>query len=105
MVNGAVAGLVCITPGCGYMDVTGSFFTGLFGGCLYYFGAQLKHIVFKVDDALDAFGIDAVGTSKLSQYDIYVVKILILKIVCLFCTSIICLCKYVIQKQNVNNIK
>jgi Amt family ammonium transporter len=61
MVNGAIAGLVAITPACGYVDMTGAFFTGLFGGFFCYFGAQLKHRVFKIDDALDAFGVHAIG--------------------------------------------
>ncbi len=60
MVSGAVAGLVCITPGCGFVDPTGAFFTGFFGGPLCFFGAQLKHYM-GFDDALDAFGIHAIG--------------------------------------------
>lgn len=43
MINGAVAGLVCITPAAGYVDMTGAFFIGFFGGPLCYGGAQLKH--------------------------------------------------------------
>ncbi len=61
MVNGAIAGLVCITPGSGYVDMNGAFFFGLIGGCLCYFGAQAKHHLFKIDDALDAFGVHAIG--------------------------------------------
>ena len=61
MVNGAVAGLVCITPGCAFVDPNGAFFVGLFGGSLCYFGSNLKHWIFKVDDALDAFGVHAIG--------------------------------------------
>jgi len=60
MVNGAVAGLVCITPGCGYVDMTGAFIIGFIGGPLCYIGVQLKHYL-GVDDALDAFGVHAVG--------------------------------------------
>jgi len=61
MCGGAIAGLVCITPAAGYVDMTGAFFIGLFGGCLCYFGAQLKHHVLHIDDALDAFGVHAIG--------------------------------------------
>jgi ammonium transporter, Amt family len=43
MINGAVAGLVCITPAAGFVDMTGAFFIGFFGGPLCYGGAQLKH--------------------------------------------------------------
>ena len=56
---GAVAGLVCITPGCGFVDTTGAFFIGLTGAPVAFFGAQLKHWV-GLDDALDAFGIHAI---------------------------------------------
>jgi len=61
MCGGAIAGLVCITPAAGYVDMTGAFFIGLFGGVLCYFGAQLKHHVLNIDDALDAFGVHAIG--------------------------------------------
>lgn len=60
MVNGVVAGLVCITPGSGFVDPTGAFFYGLFSGPVCYFGAQLKHKL-GFDDALDAFGVHAIG--------------------------------------------
>ena len=60
MISGAVAGLVCITPASGYVDMTGAFFIGFFGGPLCYFGAQLKHMM-GYDDALDAFGVHAIG--------------------------------------------
>jgi len=60
MVNGAVAGLVCITPACGFVDMTGAFIIGFIGGPLCYIGAQIKHYV-GIDDALDAFGVHAVG--------------------------------------------
>ena len=60
MVNGAIAGLVCITPACGFVDMTGAFVIGFIGGPLCYLGAQLKHWV-GTDDALDAFGIHAIG--------------------------------------------
>ena len=60
MINGAVAGLVCITPAAGFVDMTGAFFIGFFGGPLCYLGAQLKHYL-GFDDALDAFGVHAIG--------------------------------------------
>ena len=61
MVNGAIAGLVAITPACGYVDFTGAFVIGVVAGFFCYFGARLKYYVFKIDDALDAFGIHAIG--------------------------------------------
>lgn len=60
MVNGAIAGLVCITPACGYVNTTGAFFIGLTGGVACYFGSQIKYI-FRIDDSLDAFGVHAIG--------------------------------------------
>lgn len=60
VLSGAVAGLVSITPAAGYVDPTGSFFIGFISGPFCYFGAQLKHRM-GFDDALDAFGIHAVG--------------------------------------------
>jgi len=60
LVNGAIAGLVCITPACGYVDTTAAFIIGFIGGPLCYFGAQVKHYV-GIDDALDAFGVHAIG--------------------------------------------
>jgi len=60
MVSGCIAGLVCITPGCGFVDYTGAFVIGVLGGPFCYFGAQLKHKL-GYDDALDAFGVHAIG--------------------------------------------
>ena len=60
MISGAVAGMVCITPASGYVDMTGAFFIGFFGGSLSYCGAQAKHYL-GYDDALDAFGVHAIG--------------------------------------------
>mmetsp|Transcript_64388 Transcript_64388/g.94277 ORF Transcript_64388/g.94277 Transcript_64388/m.94277 type:complete len:727 (+) Transcript_64388:235-2415(+) len=56
IISGALAGLVCITPGAGYVDTTGAFVSGLLAGPTCFAACQLKHI-FKFDDALDAFGI------------------------------------------------
>eukprot|EP01036_Dinobryon_divergens_P022376 gene22378-30626_t len=58
--NGAVAGLVAITPASGYVDPTGAFFIGLVAGPMCLAGAKLKHYM-GYDDALDSFGVHAVG--------------------------------------------
>ena len=42
------------------VDQTGAFFIGLIAGPVCYYGAQLKHHM-GYDDALDAFGVHAVG--------------------------------------------
>jgi ammonium transporter, Amt family len=60
MVNGAIAGLVCITPACGFVTPTGAFFIGLIAGVVCFVGSQIKYKLL-VDDALDAFGIHAIG--------------------------------------------
>lgn len=60
MISGAVAGLVTITPMAGYVDQTAAFIAGLVGGPICYFGAQVKHSL-GYDDALDAFGVHAIG--------------------------------------------
>jgi Amt family ammonium transporter len=59
--SGAVAGLVAITPASGYVGPGGSMVIGVACGVGCYLGAtSLKH-AFGYDDALDAFGVHAVG--------------------------------------------
>jgi ammonium transporter, Amt family len=59
--SGAVAGLVAITPACGFVGPMGSFAIGIAAGVVCYWGVTgLKHF-FGYDDALDAFGVHAVG--------------------------------------------
>ncbi len=58
--SGFVAGLVAITPACGYVTMWSSLIIGALAGVVCYGGAQLKTI-FGYDDALDAFGVHAIG--------------------------------------------
>lgn len=59
--TGAVAGLVAITPASGFVGPVGSLCIGVAAGILCYWGCTgLKHM-FGYDDALDAFGVHAVG--------------------------------------------
>jgi Amt family ammonium transporter len=59
--SGAVAGLVAITPASGFVGPMGSFWIGIAAGLVCYWGCTgLKHM-FGYDDALDAFGVHAVG--------------------------------------------
>jgi Amt family ammonium transporter len=59
--TGAVAGLVAITPASGFVGPLGSVAIGAAAGIVCYFGCTgLKHM-FGYDDALDAFGVHAVG--------------------------------------------
>jgi Amt family ammonium transporter len=59
--TGAVAGLVAITPASGFVGPIGSVVIGIAAGVLCYWGCTgLKHML-GYDDALDAFGVHAVG--------------------------------------------
>ena len=59
--SGAVAGLVAITPASGFVGPVGALVIGGAAGVICYWGATgLKH-AFGYDDALDAFGVHAVG--------------------------------------------
>ncbi|MEA2902812.1 MAG: ammonium transporter, Amt family [Alphaproteobacteria bacterium] len=59
--TGAVAGLVAITPASGFVGPLGSVVIGVAAGVVCYWGVTgLKHM-FGYDDALDAFGVHAVG--------------------------------------------
>ncbi len=59
--TGAVAGLVAITPASGFVGPAGSLAIGAAAGIICYWGCTgLKHM-FGYDDALDAFGVHAVG--------------------------------------------
>jgi Amt family ammonium transporter len=58
--SGAIAGLVCITPGSGYVAPASSVAFGLLGGLACNMAVKLKHI-FDFDDALDVFAVHGVG--------------------------------------------
>ena len=59
--SGAVAGLVAITPASGFVGPVGALCIGIAAGVFCYWGTTgLKHM-FGYDDALDAFGVHAVG--------------------------------------------
>lgn len=60
LASGAVAGLVAITPGAGFVGLGGSIVMGLGAGILgFLFVAKLKH-KFGYDDSLDAFGVHGI---------------------------------------------
>jgi Amt family ammonium transporter len=59
--TGAVAGLVAITPASGFVGPIGSMAIGVAAGVVCYFGAVTVKGLFGYDDALDAFGVHAVG--------------------------------------------
>jgi Amt family ammonium transporter len=59
--SGAVAGLVAITPASGFVGPMGSFWIGIAAGVVCYWGVTGLKSMFGYDDALDAFGVHAVG--------------------------------------------
>lgn len=59
--TGLVVGLVAITPGAGFVPVWASIIIGLLVSPICFFGVRLVKKVFKIDDALDAFGCHGIG--------------------------------------------
>ncbi|MDG2207951.1 MAG: ammonium transporter [Pirellulales bacterium] len=59
--SGAIAGLVCITPGAGFVNVMPALIMGAVAGIVCYFACGALKAAFKYDDSLDAFGIHGVG--------------------------------------------
>jgi len=59
--SGVVAGLVVITPACGYVDPTGAIVIGVAAGVVPFFACTKLKSWFHYDDALDTFGVHAVG--------------------------------------------
>jgi Amt family ammonium transporter len=59
--SGIVAGLVVVTPACGFITTSGAMVIGLLAGIIPYFAvAKLKQMI-GYDDALDTFGVHGVG--------------------------------------------
>ena len=59
--SGAVAGLVVVTPACGFIDAKGALIIGLLAGIVPWFFCYKVKGWFGYDDALDTFGVHAVG--------------------------------------------
>jgi ammonium transporter, Amt family len=59
--SGAVAGLVVITPATGFVNTTGAVIIGVFAAAIPYFFVTNVKAKFGYDDALDTFGVHAVG--------------------------------------------
>ena len=59
--SGAVAGLVVITPACGFVNATGAVIIGVLAGAVPYLAVSILKPRLKYDDALDTFGVHAVG--------------------------------------------
>src|SRR6266581_1518027 len=59
--SGAVAGLVVITPACGFVNPNGAVIIGVAAGIVPFFACTKLKTWLGYDDALDTFGIHAVG--------------------------------------------
>ncbi len=59
--SGAVAGLVAITPACGFVGVMGALVIGLVGGALCFWGVNGLKRLLGADDSLDVFGVHGIG--------------------------------------------
>ena len=59
--SGAVAGLVVITPACGFVTARGAVAIGIAAGIIPWFFCLKVKSWFGYDDALDTFGVHAVG--------------------------------------------
>jgi Amt family ammonium transporter len=59
--SGAVGGLVVITPACGFVDANGAVLIGIAAGTVPFFACTKLKSWFGYDDALDTFGVHAVG--------------------------------------------
>ena len=59
--SGAVAGLVAITPAAGNVGIPGAFVIGIAAGLVCLWGVTGLKKLLGVDDALDVFGVHAVG--------------------------------------------
>ena len=59
--SGAVAGLVVITPACGFVTAKGALVIGVAAGLIPWFFCLKVKSWFGYDDALDTFGVHAVG--------------------------------------------
>ncbi len=59
--SGAVAGLVVITPACGFVGPMGSIVLGLVGGAVCFWGVTGLKKLLGADDAFDVFGVHGLG--------------------------------------------
>ncbi len=59
--SGAVAGLVAITPACGFVGPMGALIIGLLAGVICLWGVNGLKKLLGADDALDVFGVHGVG--------------------------------------------
>jgi Amt family ammonium transporter len=61
MITGAVAGLVSITPACGFVTPMDAIWIGLGAGVICFVSVTFVKARFRYDDTLDAFGVHGAG--------------------------------------------
>jgi ammonium transporter, Amt family len=59
--SGAIAGLVAITPACGWVGPIGGLIIGIVAGCICLWSVVWLKAKFGYDDALDVFGVHGIG--------------------------------------------
>jgi len=59
--SGAVAGLVVITPACGFVSPTGAVILGVAAAAFPYIAVSILKPALGYDDALDTFGVHGIG--------------------------------------------
>lgn len=59
--SGAVAGLVCVTPACGYVTPMSGIVLGIAAGLVCFYACTTIKSKFNYDDSLDAFGVHGTG--------------------------------------------
>ncbi|HEX7953484.1 MAG TPA: ammonium transporter [Burkholderiales bacterium] len=59
--SGAVAGLVAITPACGFIGPMGSIILGILAGVVCFWAVTSLKGMFGYDDSLDVFGVHCIG--------------------------------------------
>jgi len=59
--SGIVAGLVVITPACGFVTAKGAIIIGVLAGIVPYLAVVFLKPMLGMDDALDTFGVHGVG--------------------------------------------
>lgn len=61
IVSGAIAGLVAITPACGFVSPLSSIIIGILAGVFCYMAVAILKPALGYDDSLDVFGVHGVG--------------------------------------------
>jgi len=59
--SGAVAGLVVVTPACGFITASGAMIIGVLAGLVPFLACWKLKAMLGYDDALDTFGVHAIG--------------------------------------------